>query len=178
MIQVHKAWAGLALILYAATSVAGQTALGIMPYDEHADAQAEVAAARALARERGQLLMVLFGANWCPDCRAFDAALRDSSVTQLVDDNFVIAKVDVGNWDHNTDVVEAWGDPISGGIPAIVVTTATGDVVYTSKPGDLSRARYMDQVALEVFFARVLALGQATPQSVVAPSQADMESVQ
>ena len=158
MIRMRQTLTGLALVFCVATCVAAETAAGIMPYDAEADARAEVAAARALARERGKLLMVMFGANWCPDCRAFDAALRDSIVTPLVDDNFIIAKVDVGNWDHNTDVVEAWGDPISGGIPAIVVTTSSGEVVYTSKPGDLSRARYMDQAALEVFFERVLAL--------------------
>lgn len=162
--RARSSLSALVLLMLAGSVSAAQTAAGMSPYDSDADAAAEVEAAQHLARQKNLLLMVLFGANWCPDCRYFDAALRDSGVTKMVDDNFVIAKVDVGNWDRNLDIVETWGDPIAGGIPAIVVTTATGAAVFTSKAGDLARARYMDQAALVEFFQRVVDMAESAQQ--------------
>ena len=40
-----------------------------MPYDEEADAEALIGAAREQALAEGKFLMVTFGANWCLDCR-------------------------------------------------------------------------------------------------------------
>jgi thioredoxin 1 len=163
--KIQRVFAGLVWLLLAGPVIAAQTAAGMMPYDAGANAAADLAAAQAQSRSRDRLLMVMFGANWCPDCRAFDAALRESGVTQMVDENFVITKVDVGNWDRNLDIVEAWGDPIAGGIPAIVVATPDGEVVYTSKAGDLARARSMDQATLIEFFQRVLQTGATARRS-------------
>lgn len=151
------------LLVYAGSAL-GQTGK-IGPYDATADAQAELDAARALARQGDRYLLVLFGANWCPDCRAFDAALRGSEVAPLIAEHFVVTKVDVGNWDRNFDIVESWGDPIAGGIPAIVVTTSDGTVFYTSKAGELSRARDMDGAAMVDVFEHLLELGRAAERS-------------
>ena len=148
------------LAVLALAAHGGQRAESLAPYNPEADPHAELAAAKALAAREGRLLLVVFGANWCGDCRAFDAAARQGELATLLDAHFVLAKVDVGNWDHNLDVVEAWGDPIAGGIPAIVVAQPDETILYASKAGDLARARHMDEAGLVSYFQRLLAVSQ------------------
>ena len=45
------------------------------PYDEKADAKADVQRALSDAKSSGMPVLVIFGANWCQDCRALDQAL-------------------------------------------------------------------------------------------------------
>src|SRR4051812_47420734 len=48
-----------------------------LPYDSNADARADIAAGKARAEATGKLLMVTFGANWCPDCLTLHKNLED-----------------------------------------------------------------------------------------------------
>ncbi len=88
-----------------------------MPYDETADGATGVAAALADAEANGKLLLIEFGANWCPDCRAFAAAIQAPEARAVIEEKFVAVKVDVGDWDKHPEVVAAWGNPIEGGHP-------------------------------------------------------------
>ena len=118
--------------------------------------------AQQRARDEGKLLLLNFGANWCTDCRAFEAACRDPAIQPVIDDHFVSVKVDVGNWDKHPDVVAAWGNPIEGGIPAVVVATADGESLFSTKAGQLARARHMGREAFADFFAQLAALQART----------------
>ena len=129
-----------------------------MPYDETADAAVDVAAAVDQVRAEGKLLLIEFGANWCPDCRAFAEALRSPEARAVVAEKFVSVKVDVGDWDKHPEVVAAWGNPIAGGIPAIVVATAEGRVLFSTSGGQLARARNMGPDDFAAFFARLAVL--------------------
>lgn len=132
------------------------------PYDESADAGADVDAAITRAAAEGRLLLLTFGANWCTDCRAFDAAMNDPALAAVLADHFVPVKIDVGNWDKHPEVVAAWDDPIAGGIPAVVVATPAGDILYTTKAGELATARQMGPEQFAAFFERLAALAPST----------------
>ena len=129
-----------------------------MPYDETADAAAGVAAALAEAEANGKLLLIEFGANWCPDCRAFAAAIQAPEARAGIEEKFVAVKVDVGDWDKHPEVVAAWGNPIEGGIPAIVVANTQGEVLFSTKAGQLARARGMGPEDFAAFFEHLAAL--------------------
>ena len=130
----------------------------LMPYDEQADAAVEIAAAIETAAAAGKLLLIDFGANWCPDCRAFAAATRSPQPQAVLAEHFVAVKVDVGNWDKHPQVVAAWGDPIEGGIPAIVVATPGREVLFSTKAGQLSKARHMAPAEFAEFFTYLASL--------------------
>jgi protein disulfide-isomerase len=123
-----------------------------MPYDETADARADIAAAMARASTEGKAVLLTFGANWCPDCRALDAAMTAPPLTDAIAARFVVVDVDIGNWNKNLDVVDAWGNPIAKGIPSIVVVDAHGAVLYATKAGELANARRMGADAFVKFF--------------------------
>lgn len=126
-----------------------------LPYDPQADARAEVAQALEAGQRSRRPTLLIFGANWCEDCRALDAALHSPRNAALIGRHFEVVKVDVGNWDHNLDISQAYGDPIAKGIPAAVVVSPQGKIVYTTRAGELANARKMSEQGVYDFFARV-----------------------
>jgi len=43
--------------------------------------------------------VLIFGANWCPDCRALDAQMHKPELASIIEKNFVIVEVDLGRED-------------------------------------------------------------------------------
>lgn len=100
-----------------------------LPYDETADAKRDVAHALAAARSANKPALIVFGANWCPDCRNLDKDIYAKS-GPLGEDRYVIVKVDVGNFDKNLDLAKTYGNPIKKGIPAAAVLTPDHRLQY------------------------------------------------
>ncbi len=126
-----------------------------LPYDESADAKADVQHALVAAKSSHMPVLIVFGANWCEDCRALDHALKSGKSAALVAGSFIIVKVDVGNFDRNLDVVAAYGSPIKKGIPAAVVVSVDNKVLYATKAGELADARRMSETGIYEFFRRI-----------------------
>jgi thioredoxin 1 len=125
------------------------------PYDELADARATLQQGLEAARAAGKDVLVVFGANWCPDCRELDKALHGRAAS-LIDARFVVVKIDVGNFDKNLDVVKHYGYPTGKGIPAAVVLNADEQVLYATRAGELADARHMGDDGIYNFFAKVV----------------------
>jgi protein disulfide-isomerase len=126
-----------------------------LPYDESANAKADVQSALSAARQSRQPVLVLLGANWCEDCRALAAALQSGKSSELIAREFKVVKVDVGNFDRNLDLVARYGNPIAKGIPAAVVLSADGQVLYATRAGELADARRMSESGIYDFFKRI-----------------------
>ena len=141
-------------LLWAATSASVVAAP--LPYDETADARASIRAALDVVGAGPRHVLVVFGANWCEDCRSLDAALKSGRNASLMAREFEVVKVDVGRFDRNLDVAKAYGDPIRKGIPAAVMLSADGQVLYATKAGELSNARRMSATGVHDFFDGVV----------------------
>jgi protein disulfide-isomerase len=145
----------LALALVSLAAVAAP-----LPYDEHADARATLQQGLDAARASGKEVLVVFGANWCKDCRELDQALHGRTAS-LIAARFVVVKIDVGNFDKNLDLVKRYGYPTGKGIPAAVVLSADDKVLYATRAGELADARHMGDDGIYDFFAKVVPAGQA-----------------
>ncbi len=126
-----------------------------LPYDEAADAKADVKRTLSEAKKNNMPVLVIFGANWCEDCRALDKALKTGRNAELVNREFKVVKVDVGRFDKNLDVAEAYGNPIKKGIPGAVVLSPDNKVLYITKLGELADARHMSETGIYDFFHAV-----------------------
>jgi len=126
-----------------------------LPYDEAADAKADVKRTLSEAKKSNMPVLVIFGANWCEDCRALDKALKTGKNAELVNREFKVVKVDVGRFDKNLDVAEAYGNPIKKGIPGAAVLSPDGSVLYLTKLGELADARHMSETGIYDFFHAV-----------------------
>lgn len=113
---------GLALVATAAARAEAPPETPHFPESQDA-AQIEIDldAARAAARDQGKLLMVVMGANWCHDSRAFADLLDDPGFAALLADRYVVQKVNVGFYDHVRDVVTRWDIPVIYGTPTVIV---------------------------------------------------------
>jgi thioredoxin 1 len=126
-----------------------------LPYDESADAKAAVRHALVAARSSHLPVLIVFGANWCEDCRALDLALQKGQSAPLIAKSFHLVKVDVGNFNRNLDLAATYGNPIKKGIPAAVVVSWDNKVLYATKAGELASARRMSATGIHEFFKRV-----------------------
>lgn len=152
-------------LLIAAFASAAITAVAAapLPYDEAADPKTDLRNALASAASAKRPVLVIFGANWCEDCRALDAAMKSAKNAELLGREFVVVKVDVGRFDRNLAVAEQYGNPIKGGIPAAVVLSPSGQVAYSTRTGELSSARRMSESGIHDFFVKAAASGKSRP---------------
>jgi protein disulfide-isomerase len=112
-----------------------------LPYPKNVDARREIATARERARERHRFVMVTFGANWCPDCRALARQLASDPAKEYADANFEIVKVDIGDFDRNLDVAAALGVDMQMGIPVAVFFDRDGHAIGATNRGELEPSR-------------------------------------
>lgn len=95
-------------------------------YDESASAAADIAAALSAGAQRGKLVLIVFGANWCPDCRALDGMAKEGVLKKVLDEGYVVVHVDVGRFNKNLDVAAKYLLDVRKGIPCAVVLAANG----------------------------------------------------
>ena len=125
------------------------------PYDESADANLALQSAFASARTTQKPLLVIFGANWCPDCRALDQAMQNEPLASLVSDHFIPVKIDVGNFNRNMDISDRYGNITKRGIPAIAVLSPEGEVRFATRAGELAKAKRMGPGGIYDFLSGV-----------------------
>ena len=81
------------------------------------------------------------GGNWCPDCRTLGEYFTRKDIRDWLDQRFIVVTVDVGEWDKNLDIAERYGNPISEGIPALVVLNTNEEIIFATLAGELATAR-------------------------------------
>jgi thioredoxin 1 len=125
------------------------------PYNETADAHADIKAALEQASAANTPVVVVFGANWCGDCKMLDAQMTQGQSAPLFAKDFKVVHVNVGRFDKNVDLADSYGVPLKKGIPAIAILSPSGTVTYSTKAGELSDARKMGEQGVYDFLKRV-----------------------
>lgn len=111
---------------------------GEKPYNESADAKANIRQALSEAKAENIPVVLIFGANWCEECRTLSAAIKTGKNAAKIAKEFKIVKVDVGNFNRNLDIANSYGNPIAGGIPSATILSSDNAVIYVTKRGELS----------------------------------------
>lgn len=158
-----KTFALIALLAWMNSAGASNT----QPYDAKANPKADFAVASNEARNAGKKVLVIFGANWCSDCRAFDRQLQQEPLKSLVQNQFVVVKADVGNWDRNMDFADHFDNPAREGIPSIAVVDQRRELYYATRGRELAVARNQPLNHLADWL-NVLAAGQPERKSLKA----------
>jgi len=134
-------------------AVSGHAADG--PYNEAADARLEIRQALAQAKIAGVPVLVVFGANWCADCKVLDMAMKQGATASFVAREFKVVKVDVGRFDRNVGIAESYGVPLKNGIPAVVMLSPANKVLYVTRAGELADARTMGETGIYEFLRKM-----------------------
>lgn len=130
-------------------------------YDPSADPATDYAQALSSAAESDRKVLVVFGADWCPDCRAFDQLITQAPLQATIEEHFVVMHVDIGNWDRNMAFTEQFGEPVAKGIPSIAILSADKDLLYVAEGGEFASARSSTTEDLnDWFMERLTLIGQ------------------
>jgi hypothetical protein len=114
-------------------------------YNKDADAKVEIGEAAAKAKKDHQRVILIFGANWCYDCHVLDQAFHQMDVAQLLQKNFQVVHVDIGDdGKKNNDVAAKYEVPLDKGIPALAILDPDGRLLYSQKNGEWESARSLD----------------------------------
>lgn len=139
MKRLGKVAAAAALVLMA--TVAFAAANPNAPYRDSADSRQELTAAKQRAAAANHLVMVIFGANWCPDCVVLHRSLESGETEIYARQHFEFVAVNVGNFDKNLDLAKEFGVTLKKGIPAAVILAPDGTVVGMTNHGELEASR-------------------------------------
>lgn len=132
------------------------------PYNESANAKEDIKQALIAAKVENLPVVVIFGANWCEECRALSAIISTGKNAAKIAKEFKVVKVNVGNFDHNLDITKLYGNPIGGGIPGATILSPDNKIIYVTKPGELSTARSMGDDGIYNFFKLILEKSRST----------------
>ncbi|MGZ4816526.1 MAG: thioredoxin family protein [Terriglobales bacterium] len=114
-------------------------------YEKDADAKTDIKNAVAKAAKEHNRVILVFGGNWCYDCHVLDAAFHEPDVQPIVDKNFEVVHVDIGeDGTKNADLVEQYQIPLDKGVPALAVLDSDGKLLYSQQNGEWQEARSMD----------------------------------
>jgi thioredoxin len=124
-------------------------------YEEPAQVRAGIETAKEQAAREGKRVAVVFGADWCPDCFAFDSALKHRLVAPLLEPSYVLLKVSIGDRNRNLDLMTSYGMAVENGIPAVAILEADGSLVAAQRQGEFRNASALLSVAeIVTFFHR------------------------
>lgn len=109
-------------------------------YPAPEEAQRDLDAALAAAKTDHKRVIVVFGGNWCYDCHVLDATFRSKQVAPLVEANYHLIHVNVGEFDRNKDLAKRFEVPLEKGVPALAVLDSEGTLVTSQKQGEFESA--------------------------------------
>jgi len=96
------------------------------PYDKKAKAWQDVDATFSRARRSGKRVLLVMGANWCHDSRALAAQFEKPAFQTLINDNYELVYVDVGQKNRNIDIAQVYGIDDIVGTPTVLILDAKG----------------------------------------------------
>jgi thiol:disulfide interchange protein len=140
---------GLMLLMGVAAWPAGRTI-----YPDPGQAQADIAAALKTAGLTHKRVLLDFGGNWCGDCIVLDMYLHNEQNRALLEGNFVLVHVNVGEYDANLDLAKKYGIPLEKGVPAVAVLSDAGKLLYSQRSGEFESMRRLAPETVTKFLAQ------------------------
>jgi thioredoxin 1 len=105
-------------------------------YPDPAVAPSEIAAALAAAGKDHKRVLLVFGGNWCYDCHVMDATFHSKAIAPLVNANYHVVHVNVGNYDSNMNLAKRYEIPLEKGVPSLAILDAGGKLIVSQKKGE------------------------------------------
>ena len=124
-------------------------------YSEPREAKAELNAALAKAAKEHKRVLVVFGGNWCYDCHVLDATFRSKAFAPLVDANYVVVHINVGEeGKDNNQLAARLGVALDKGVPSLGVLEPDGTVVYAQKNGEFEATEKIGPADIRAFLEK------------------------
>jgi thioredoxin 1 len=116
-----------------------------------AQAKTDLAAGLQAAGAGHKRLIIDFGGNWCGDCRVLDRYFHDATNQPILDTNYVLVHINIGQMDQNLDIATQYQVPVSKGVPALAVLDENGRLLYSQRSGEFEGMRRIASSAVTEF---------------------------
>jgi thiol:disulfide interchange protein len=127
----------------------------MQPYNEAANADAQVAAAFTRAQKSHKRVLIDLGGNWCVDCLVLSNFLRLPEMRRFMEAHYEEVLVDVGRFNRNLQIPARFGVTKKlEGVPALLIVTPDGKLVNGDKIFATADAHSMTPQALADYLAR------------------------
>lgn len=149
-------------------SAHAQTALKKV-YNEEINPMTQIDEALAQAKSSGKFVVCQVGGNWCPWCLRFaDFVTKDTTISQVIDQNFVYIHVnynprksqDAEKTAQTQSMLKRLDNPARFGFPVFVVLDSQGKVLHIQDSSFLEEGKSYNQAKVLRF------LKNWTPQAV------------
>jgi len=148
--------------LFAVTAILlnAQTALKKV-YNDDINPIEQIDKALAKAKAENKNVICQVGGNWCPWCLRFaDFISRDSTISQVIDQNYVYIHVnynprkvdDEAQAQLTKDMLQRLNNPIRFGFPVFVVLDENGKVIHTQDSSFLEEGNGYNKEKVLRFF--------------------------
>jgi len=129
--------------------------LTMQPYDEAANADAQVAAAFARAQKSHKRVLIDLGGNWCGDCIILANFVKLPEMRRFMEAHYEEVSVDVGRFNRNLQIPARFGITKKlEGVPALLIVTPDGKLVNGANIFATADARHMTPQALADYLAK------------------------
>ncbi len=105
-------------------------------YPPPEEAQAEISSALAAAAKDHKRVILVFGGNWCYDCHVLDTTFHSKQFAPVVNANYHVVHINVGNYDANLDLADKYQIPLKKGVPSLAILDPNGTLVVSQKQGE------------------------------------------
>ena len=123
-------------------------------YASKTSAADQIKAALDRASRSNRRVLLDFGADWCPWCRALHKLMtEDKDIRHKLASEYEVVYVDVDK-NKNADVDERYGKPTKLGLPVLVVLDADGKQLVTQETGSLEEGKGHDPEKVLAFLKK------------------------
>ena len=138
-------------------------------YNEEINPMTQIDEALAQAKSSGKFVVCQVGGNWCPWCLRFaDFVTKDTTISQVIDQNFVYIHVnynprksqDAEKTAQTQSMLKRLDNPARFGFPVFVVLDGQGKVLHIQDSSFLEEGKSYNQAKVLRF------LKNWTPQAV------------
>jgi len=105
-------------------------------YADPKEAEPAIQSALAAAAKDRKRVILVFGGNWCYDCHVLDATFHSKAIAPLVNANYHVVHVNIGDYDQNLDLADKYQVALKKGVPCLAVLDPDGKLVFSQQNGE------------------------------------------
>lgn len=126
-----------------------------LPYDGEICTEIDVKKFMEATTSKSKQPIIIFGGNWCPDCRILDGSLQVPSIKKFMSEHFEIMHIDVGRYDKNMELMDYFGVAREEGVPRVIVFDKEMNILNSSSTKEWTTARERSLQDIFNYFQRL-----------------------
>ena len=100
--------------------------------------------------------VVIFGGNWCPDCRILAGTLAMPTIKKFLQQYYRIIHIDIGRYDRNMELMNHLNIEPKKGVPRVVILDFKKNIVNSSTSSEWTTARDRKEQEIYDYFQKVV----------------------